>query len=223
MLGFPRNRAQGKDSGMPGLPRGPSGWEWGQRVQKQQQLMRSRPGSASAWPQGALCSCELYYRVSFTLKQHNWQCQWERHKLPGEGASFQLGANFFLLMKDFLHNLHLSLWFAAAAAKSLQSCPTLCDPRDRSLPGPLVPGILQARTLEWVAISFSNAWKWKAKVKSLSCVRLLVIPWTTAHQAPPSMGYARQEYWSGLPLRSPCGLLMFANSTTPALIQIFDA
>ena len=56
---------------------------------------------------------------------------------------------------------------AAAAAKSLQSCPTLCDPRDGSPPGSTVPGILQARALEWVAISFSNAWKWKVKVKSL--------------------------------------------------------
>ena len=92
---------------------------------------------------------------------------------------------------------------AAAAAKSLQSCPTLCDPIDGSPPGFPVPGILQARTLEWVAISFSNAWKWKNKVKSLSCVWLLVTPWTAAHQAPPSMGFSRQEYWSGLPLPSP--------------------
>ena len=89
---------------------------------------------------------------------------------------------------------------AAAAAKSLQSCPTLCDPIDSSPPSSPVPGILQARTLEWVAISFSNAWKWKVKVKSLSCVRLLATPWTAAHQAPPSMGFSRQEYWSGVPL-----------------------
>ena len=65
-----------------------------------------------------------------------------------------------------------------------------------------VPGILQARTLEWVTISFSNAWKWKVKVKSLSCVRLLATPWTAAHQALPSMGFSRQEYWSGVPLPS---------------------
>ena len=90
----------------------------------------------------------------------------------------------------------------AAAAKSLQKCPTLCDPIDGSPPGSPIPGILQARTLEWVAISFSNAWKWKVKVKSLSHVRLLVSPWTAAHQAPPSMGFSRQEYWSGLPLPS---------------------
>ena len=86
-----------------------------------------------------------------------------------------------------------------AAAKSLQSCPTLCDPIDRSPLGSSVPGILQARTLEWVAISFSNAWKWKVKVKLLSRVQLLVTPWTAAHQAPLSMGFSRQEYWSRVP------------------------
>ena len=92
---------------------------------------------------------------------------------------------------------------AAAAAKSLHSCLTLCDPIDGSSPGSPVPGILQARTLEWVAISFSNAWKWKVKVKSLSCVRPSATPWTAAYQAPPSMGFSRQEYWSGIPLPSP--------------------
>ena len=99
-------------------------------------------------------------------------------------------------------------FFYAAAAKSLQSCPTLCDPRDGSPPGSAVPRILQARTLEWVAISFSNAWNWKVKVKSLSCVRLLVTPWTAAYQAPPPMGFYRQEYWSGVPLPS---LAFFVN------------
>ena len=92
---------------------------------------------------------------------------------------------------------------AAAAAKTLQFCPTLCDPRNGSPPGSPVPGILQARTLEWVAISFSDAWKWKVKVRSLSRVRLFAAPWTAAYQAPPSMGFSRQEYWSGLPLPSP--------------------
>ena len=92
---------------------------------------------------------------------------------------------------------------AAAAAKLLQLCPTLCDPTDGSPPGSPVPGILQARTLEWVAISFSNAWKWKVKVKSLSRVRPSAIPWTAAYQAPSSMGFSRQEYRSGVPLPSP--------------------
>ena len=91
---------------------------------------------------------------------------------------------------------------AAAAASLLQSCPTLCDPRDGSPPGSPVPGSLQARTLEWAAISFSNAWKWKGKVKSLSHVWPLATPRTATHQVPPSMGFSRQEQWSGLPLPS---------------------
>ena len=103
--------------------------------------------------------------------------------------------------------------YAAAAAKSLQLCPTLCDPIDGSPLGSPVPGILQARTLEWVAISFSNAWKWKVKVKLLSCARLLATPWTAAYQAPLPMGFSRQEYWSGLPLPSPkFGGYILANS-----------
>ena len=103
-------------------------------------------------------------------------------------------------------NASIPLFAAATAAKSLQSCLTLCDPRDSSPPGSPVTGILQARTLQWVAISFSNAWKWKVKVKSLSRVQLLVTPWTAAHQAPPSIGFSRQEYWSGVPLPSPIPL-----------------
>ena len=83
---------------------------------------------------------------------------------------------------------------AAAAAKSLRSCPTLCDPIDSSPTGSAVPGILQTRTLEWAAISFSNAWKWKGKMKSLSHVWFFTTPWTAAYQAPPSMGFSRQEY-----------------------------
>ena len=90
-------------------------------------------------------------------------------------------------------------WLHSSPAKLLQSYPTLCDPTDGSPPGSAVPGILQARTLEWVAISFSNARKWKVKVKPRSRVRLLATPWTAAYQAPPSMGFSRQEYWSGVP------------------------
>ena len=101
-------------------------------------------------------------------------------------------------------NRPLLLPLLAAAAKSLQSCPTLCDPIDGSPPGSPVPGILQARTLEWVAISFSSAWKWKVKAKSLSCVWLCATLWTAAYQAPLSMGFSRQEFWSGVPLPSPC-------------------
>ena len=93
--------------------------------------------------------------------------------------------------------------YAAAAAKSLQPCPTLCNPIDSSPPGSPIPGILQARTLEWVAISFSSAWKWKVKVKLLSHVRLFRTPWTATHQAPPSLRFSRQEHWSELPFPSP--------------------
>ena len=106
---------------------------------------------------------------------------------------------------------------AAAAAKSLQSCPTLCDPIDGSPPGFTVPGILQARTLEWAVISFSSAWKWKGKVKSLSRVQLFATPWTAAHQAPLHMGFSRQEYcWSGVPLPSPKCLLCHIAQGSPS-------
>ena len=115
---------------------------------------------------------------------------------------------------------------AAAAAKSLQSCLTLCDLIDGSPSGSPVPGILQARTLQWVAISFSNAGKWKVKVKSLSRVRLLATPWTASHQAPPSMGFSRQEYWHGVPLPSlengrehVNGCVVFCGVTIPRCIH----
>ena len=98
------------------------------------------------------------------------------------------------MIKEFVTTPDYCVLSAAAAAKSLQSCPTLCDPVDSSPPGSPVPWIIQARTLEWVAISLSNAWKWKVKVKLLSRVRLLVTPWTAAYQAPLSMGFSRQEY-----------------------------
>ena len=111
---------------------------------------------------------------------------------------------------DIILYHHKMIWLlsvcfpaAATAAKLLQSCPTLCDPIDGSPPGSPVPGILQARTLEWAAIAFSNAWKWKVKGKLLSRARLLATPWTVAYQAPQSMGFSRQEYWSGVPLPSP--------------------
>ena len=122
--------------------------------------------------------------------------------------------------RQYLGPSLLILAAAAAVAKSLQSCPTLCDPTDGSLPGSPVPGILQTTTLEWVAISFSNAWKWKVKVKSL---RLLATPWTAAYQAPPSMGFSRQEYWSGAPLPSPlihATLPIFLLQILPLTISI---
>ena len=110
---------------------------------------------------------------------------------------------------------------AAATAKSRQSCPTLRDPIDGSPPGSPIPGILQVRILEWVAISFSNAWKWKVKVKSLSYVRLFVTPWTAAHQAPWSMGPSGQEYWRGVPLpslREPLDTLLNRGNSLLVLV-----
>ena len=95
-------------------------------------------------------------------------------------------------------------------------CLPLCNPRDGSPSGCLMPGILQARMLEWVAISFSNAWEWKVKVKALSRVQLLATPWTAAHQVPLSMGFSRQDDWSGVPLPSPRGFRMGPNCTPTA-------
>ena len=120
-----------------------------------------------------------------------------------------------MVPKYSLLSYSISCKLAAAAAKSLQSCLTLCDPIDGSPPGSPVPGILQARTLEWVAISFSIAWKWKVKVTLLSPVWLLATPWTAAHQAPSSVGFSRWEYWSELPLPSPdlaTNILIFSRS-----------
>ena len=113
---------------------------------------------------------------------------------PGRRASEgEAGGTILCLLS------HQGLLQGDAAAKSFQSCLTLCDPIDGLLPGS--PGILQERTLEWAAISFSNARKWKEKL--LSRVQLLATPWTAAYQAPPSMGFSRQEYWSGVPSPSP--------------------
>ena len=119
--------------------------------------------------------------------------------------------NFWRQVKGMYHLfLHSSLCCCCCCCLFSQ-CPTLCDPIDGSPSGSPVTGILQARTLERVAISFSNAWKWKVKVKSLSRVRLLATPWTAAQQAPLSMGFSRQEYWSGLPLPSPSSLYRNTN------------
>ena len=113
------------------------------------------------------------------------------HNICSRNYKLSSKTNFPMIIEALIFDRDAA---AAAAAKSSQSCPTLCDLIDGSPPGSPVPGILQARTLEWVAISLSNAWKWKVKVKSLSCVQLLATSWTAAYQAPPSMGFSRQKY-----------------------------
>ena len=144
-----------------------------------------------------LDSLQWLFSVTFYLKDYPFCCN---------GWNFILfDDSVIILLKIYKH-----------AAKSLQLCPTLCDPIDRSPPGSPVPGILQARTLEWVAISFSKVWKWKVKVKSLSRVQPSATPWTAAFQAPPSMGFSRQESWSGVPLPSPC---MYAAAAAAKSLQ----
>ena len=120
---------------------------------------------------------------------------------PGSLKSPALAGRLFTT--SAIWEAHTNCMVTTITTKSLQSCPTLCNSMDCSLPGFSVHGILQARTLEWVAISFSNAWKWEGKVKSLSRVWLLATPWTAAYQAPPSMGFSGQQYCSGVPLPSP--------------------
>ena len=149
----------------------------------------------------------VIYRIIGVLVKHKFSAEVKSNSRFGPSTKATC-AHFLLRtqMNEAVSCLQEALRDYAVAAKSLQSCPTLCDPIDGSPPGSAVPGILQAKTLEWVAISFSNAWKWKVKRKSLSHVRLLVTPWTTAYQAPPSMGFSRQEYWSGLPFPSPISI-----------------
>ena len=142
------------------------------------------------------------------MLQPLWKSVWQFHikeslHLPYDLA-ISLPGIYFREIKTYIpiKNLCAKI-YSSSILLSHFSRAQLCDPIDGSPPGSAVPGILQARTLEWVAISFSNAWKWKVKVKSLRCVRLFGTPWTAAYQAPPSMGFSRQEYWSGLPLPSP--------------------
>ena len=160
-----------------------------------------------------MCVCWSLSHVQFFVIPWTVACQgfsrqeyWSGLPFPSQGIFPTQGSNMGLLhYRQILYQMSHQerSAAAAAAAKSLQSCPTLCNPIDGSPPGSAIPGILQATTLEWVAISFSNAWKWKVKVKSLSHVRLFTTPWTAAYQGPPSMGFSRQEYWSGVPLPSP--------------------
>ena len=155
------------------------------RVQNNNQITASRKVAAAAAAAKSLQSCP-------TLRPHRRQttrllCPWDS---PGKNTG--VGCRFLLQCMK-----------VKGESEVTQSCPTHSDPMDWSLPGSSVHGISQARVLEWVAISFSNAGKWKVKVKSLSRAWLLVTPWTGAYQAPLSMGFSRQEYRSGVPLPSP--------------------
>ena len=144
-----------------------------------------------------------FLKIPFKFNMSEFSSAWLKFQLVG---FIQHSSQLKSLWKWILSSMVLAVFPGfnpPAAAKSLQSFLTLCDPIDGSLSGSTVPGILQARTLERVAISFSNAWKWKVKVKLLNCALLLATPWTAACQAPPSMGFSRQEHWSGVPLPSP--------------------
>ena len=134
---------------------------------------------------------------------------WRAWGHEGKQITYKWASDVPVLKNSWLFGLWTAAVFrtAAAAAKSLQSCPTLWDPINGSPPGSTIPGILQAGALEWAAISFSRAWKWKVKVKSLSLVGLFSTPWTAAYQAPPSVGFSRQEHWSGVPWPSPSSRL----------------
>ena len=143
--------------------------------------------------------------MSDPVRPHRRQPTGLPHPWDSPGKNTGVGCHFLLQCMK-----------VQSESEATQSCRTLPDPMDCSLPGSSIPGILQARTLEWVAISFSNAWKWKVKVKSLSCVRLFATPWTAAYQVPPSMGVSRQEYWSEVPLPSPTVILPHFKWSTVA-------
>ena len=151
------------------------------------------------WPTGGCHRCQLTITILITLPGINWWVKLWLQKTPKYTSTVSIKDEMSIPHPTSPPPHRIGICYT----KSLQSCPTLCDPIDGSPPGFPVPGILQARTLEWVAISFSNAWKWKEKVKSLSRVQLLATPRTAAYQAPPSMGFSRQEYWSRVPLPSP--------------------
>ena len=134
--------------------------------------------------------------MSDSVRPHRWQPTRLPRPWDSPGKNTGVGCHFLLQCMK-----------VKSESEVTQSCPTPSDPMDCSLPGSSFRGIFQARVVEWVALAFSNAWKWKVKVKSLSCVRLLATPWTAAYQAPPSMEFSRQGYWSGVPLPSPADSL----------------
>ena len=166
-----------------------------------------------------LSSFLLIFLLLFTAKHPQTSST-----LPSCSFSLEI-ISLWLLLSSFFLLQYLLLPLLLSRFSRVQLCAT---PIDDSPPGSPIPGILQARTLEWVAFSFSNAWKWKVKVKSLSRVWLLVTSWTTVYQAPPSMGISRQKYWSGVPLPSPTPLSsihlkinLFKAFPTPVKLSTF--
>ena len=151
----------------------------------------------STIPETECCCCWITSVVSDSVQPHRWQPTRLPRPWDSPGKNTGVGCHFLLQCMK-----------VKSESEVAQLCLTLKDPMDCSLPGSSIHGIFQARVLKWSAISFSNAWKWKLKVKLLSHVRLLKTPWTAAYQAPPSMGFSRQEYWSGVPLPSP--ILIYA-------------
>ena len=201
-VGFPRSGSHGKESAwhvgdpgsIPGLER--SSGE-GNRSSLPYSCLENSTDRGAWW-----ATVHGVTKSTAWLSDYHTPRSWFQHTpldFSVSSAWFPLWPPLLPFLKHLCSSVVCLSAAAAAAAKSLQLCPTLCDPIDGSTPGSAVPGILQARTLEWVTISFSNAGKWKVKVKSLSRVRLLVTPRTAAHQAPPSMGFSRQEYSSGVP------------------------
>ena len=152
----------------------------------------------SAWKN--LRNIFLVHYCYFPVNFWSWKIEFQNSSFL---FSFLISILIFTDCNMIYYDVIPMKYAAAATNILLQSCLTLCDPIDSSQPASPIPGILQSRTLKWVAISFSNAWKWKGKVKPLSRVQLLATPRTAAYQAPPSMGFSRQEYWSGLPLPPP--------------------
>ena len=167
-------------------------------------LIASQPGPLQHLLSLFHCFCPFLCFLSLDIKhQHYWL------PLPSACKSTTQQVKSLDCLSSF--TCHYGNWNSPLLLlRSRFSRVWLCEPIDGSPPGSAVPGILHARTLEWVAISFSNAWKWNVKVNSPSHVRPFTTPRTAAYQAPPSMGFSRQEYWSRLPLPSPWSSLTLA-------------
>ena len=177
-------------------------WRESQPVCTQRRRKQNSPASMIHWDPSPLPPPPNIFPLKTVMTEQNpWSWSLDMSSPSPKIGSFSDSSTFPLYQHCLSQpNLLLLLLLLLSHFSRVRLCAT---PIDGSPPGSPVPGILQARTLEWVTISFSNAWKCKVKVKSLSRVRLFAIPWTAAYQAPPPMGFSRQEHWSGLPLPSP--------------------